>query len=1103
MITSQRFQQLLGQFEIAELFNEMGWDNPRLNEQSVEVEDMAFQLVPVAQKRGVFVFLCSPDPSGSIPPRPIQMKIERQARKIAHEHLLVFTDTEKTTLTWLWVARSPDQPAVTRTHTWHKGTSGESLRQKLGAIVWSIEDEEAITLTDVTTGLRNAFDRDQISKQFYTRFKQEHEAFSAFIKGIDSATDKAWYGPLILNRLRFIYFIQRKGFLDGKTNYLREKLNEVRERKGGGNFHSFYRVFLRRLFHEALATPKHQRDAQFDKLVGSVPYLNGGLFDLHQLEEDNPAIDIPDDAFERLFEFFDAWDWHLDNRPLATGNEINPDVLGYIFEKYINQKQMGAYYTKEDITEYIAKNTIIPYLLDKARERCKVAFDGDESVWNLLQEDPDRYIYSALKTGVVDSEGELVPGEDLPHYVQVSLKDPSARMLNNHYNHGEAIFMTSTGERGTLPTETWREYVERRSRCLEIRGTLAAARAQSADQLITLNLDIRQFMQDIIDTSTGPQLLRAIWQAIVGRIPERSNETFRKGITILDPTCGSGAFLFAALNILEPLYEACLDRMEAFIEDAKKLGRKPESDFVRVLEEIGKHPSRSYYVYKTIILNNLYGVDIMAEAVEICKLRLFLKLVSQVDREQDLEPLPDMDFNIRTGNTLVGFSTKEDFDQSSDLASDHKKKVKIKARVADLADLFNRFREQQTIHGGRVTADQKRELREKLDDLSLELDHYLARDYGIDVDRPKDLMRWRENHNPLHWFSEFYEIMLHGGFDVVIGNPPYISSKKIKAYSILGYDTAGCTDIYAWCLERVTKIIHDGGRSGMIVPMSISFSKPFRQLRKVLYASYRSSWFSHFAKRPSMLFHGVQTRNVIHIGAIGHNTNETYTTKLHRWSTNARSELFNQIVYSRFLPNAWSCIPKAQGGPVLRAFEEISNSNRLKTILSRDPTPFPLYFKKIGYNWISFGEFIPPAYDENGSEIAQNQFGTAYMRDNEAKKLALLLLNGRIAFFYWILTGDDFHVTKTNIEEIPFNPTQISKGAKTSLLKLADKLSESMKGSITYMTMHNKKLGNFNANHYRAITDQSDRIFAEEFALTPVWDQIELLHSQVVRSAID
>ena len=65
--------------------------------------------------------------------------------------------------------------------------------------------------------------------------------------------------------------------------------------------------------------------------MGKVPFLNGGLFDVHDLERDNPEISIPDAAFERVFDFFDGYRWHLDERPYQEDNEINPDVLGYIF----------------------------------------------------------------------------------------------------------------------------------------------------------------------------------------------------------------------------------------------------------------------------------------------------------------------------------------------------------------------------------------------------------------------------------------------------------------------------------------------------------------------------------------------------------------------------------------------------------------------------------------------------------------------------------------------------------------------------------------------------------------------------------------------------
>src|SRR5207247_4797586 len=116
------------------------------------------------------------------------------------------------------------------------------------------------------------------------------------------------------------------------------------------------------------------------QLLGKVTYLNGGLFEVHELEQQNPDIEIPDQAFERLFDVFDEYAWHLDERPLRADNEINPDVLGYIFEKYINQKQMGAYYTKEDITSYIARNTIIPFLFDVAEKNCVIAFRSDGAV---------------------------------------------------------------------------------------------------------------------------------------------------------------------------------------------------------------------------------------------------------------------------------------------------------------------------------------------------------------------------------------------------------------------------------------------------------------------------------------------------------------------------------------------------------------------------------------------------------------------------------------------------------------------------------------------------------------------------------------------------
>jgi Protein of unknown function (DUF3800) len=222
----------------------------------------------------------------------------------------------------------------------------------------------------------------------------------------------------------------------------------------------------------------------------------------------------------------------------------------------------------------------------------------------------------------------------------------------------------------------------------------------------------------------------------------RSGQVTRD-VSVLDPTCGSGAFLFAALGILQPLYEACLDRMRAFVEDMERSGERQSAkkfeDFRVVLADIERHLNRDYFVLKSIVVNNLYGVDIMEEAVEICELRLFLKLVAQVENAAQLEPLADIDFNIRPGNTLVGFATLDDVKRS--LEKRHSATETIKAmpgfdesdqvkRIVEEAECVDRasrkFHEMQTQHGmnGREFATAKHELRQQLGSLAIQLDRY-------------------------------------------------------------------------------------------------------------------------------------------------------------------------------------------------------------------------------------------------------------------------------------------------------------------------------------------------------------------------------------------
>ena len=205
-------------------------------------------------------------------------------------------------------------------------------------------------------------------------------------------------------------------------------------------------------------------------------------------------------------------------------------------------------------------------------------------------------------------------------------------------------------------------------------------------------------------------------------------------VSVLDPTCGSGAFLFAALNILKPLYEACLQRMRGFLEDLEAAGLhhpKKFEDFKSIIQESQRHPRQDYFILKAIIVNNLFGVDIMEEAVEICKLRLFLKLVAQVDSQDRIEPLPDIDFNIRAGNTLVGYARYEDVERTVKGKldfGDSMSRIEDKAKTLDAAVAV--FRKQQTELDGTVTTEDKAQLNRRFNALEEELNDYLSGEYG-------------------------------------------------------------------------------------------------------------------------------------------------------------------------------------------------------------------------------------------------------------------------------------------------------------------------------------------------------------------------------------
>ena len=1064
----------LKKFDFSSLFTqELGWDSPP-SDVKLSLGGRQYPLRAVAQKRGLVVYQWSAPPDEPIPDSTLGRKIDRELTKLTREHVIIFSDAARSTQVWQWVKCDDGVPRACRRHTYHVSQPGESFVQKLEKLFVSLDEEQDFSIVDAAGRVRAAFDVERVTKRFFERFQAEHEAFLGFVKGIREQGDREWYASLMLNRLMFIYFIQKRRFLDGDVDYLRNRLARVKLLRGKDKFHSFYRQFLLRLFHEGLGKPPHERETDLEDLLGDVPYLNGGLFDQHELERANPDLEIADRAFERVFAFFEEFDWTLEPRSPAfyaanprAREEINPDILGYIFEKYINQKEMGAYYTKEDITDYIAKNTIIPFLLDAARKDCAVAFGADRPLWRLLQETPDAYLYKAIRDGVIDDGGQVIP---LPDEIAAGLDDVSRR--DGWNRPAEAPF--------ALPTETWREHVARRRRCLELREKLAAGGVNEINDLVTYNLDIRRFALDAVENCEGPEFLRAFYRAV-------------EHVSVLDPTCGSGAFLFAALNVLEPLYEACLDRMREFVDDADTSGAKRRkeavADFRQILDRVASHPSREYFIHKSIVVNNLYGVDLMEEAVEICKLRLFLKLVAQVDNVRRLEQLPDIDFNIRAGNTLVGFTSLEEIRKSQEgkLAFSSGEIAKIEVQAAGVDRQFKRFRALQTngehdANGASEIAAAKSALRGIQAELAQQLDEYLAGEYGIDAGDKKEAKRfreWRESHRPFHWFVDFYGVLRGGGFDAIIGNPPYVELSDVRSqYSVKGLSLTSTGNLYSLCVERCRPLLHSSGRFGVITPISAVSTPRMLPLMRFVTTGFSCLYAANFAVRPGKLFTGVDMNLTI---LLGHQPNgeqaehRIFSTQYNRWQEPARGVLFETL---RYAPTAFgeemSSLPKmgsAEAGAILAGMMKLP---RLGSLVAAPSGHETVYYH-------SGGRYFRKCLREKLS--------------NEYKELrlpkgwgdaVLCLLSSSLYYWFWIAISDCYHVTKRDVGFMPFPESLAS---DPSLHRLAERLLEDLWANArtrqrSRANGERREEVNFDVAKSKSLVDEIDAALARHYGFT-------------------
>lgn len=1061
-----RVRDYLRTFDFKRLFvNELGWDRLVSAPIRVSANDGQISVTPIAEKRGMTIFLAGPDNTGGIPDRQTRRQIEKALTSAAYEHVTIFVDSQQPKQVWQWVRRVSGQPVAFRETWFLPGANGEALVQKILSIEFQLQEELGLTLTQVEERVRVAFDLDRVTKRFYEVFKDEREAFLKSVHGFRTEDDQAWYASVMINRLMFVYFIQKKHFLDGDPNYLTTRLVACRKAWGRDKFHSFYRHFLLRLFHEGLG--RVDRSPELDELLGRVPYLNGGLFEIHALEERNADIQIADEAFERIFSFFDRYQWHLEDRPLTNDYEINPDVLGYIFEKYINQKELGAYYTGKDITDYIGCSTIVPYILDRLEVESPEALSGRGGIWDSVSSRPERYFFR---------DGSHGSAEPYPSQVTAGLANPEDRTAWNSLAPPSAA----------VAGETWRDVVYRHRHYAAFLTEAAARQLASSSAAIRWNLDLRRLLIDHIEETEDPRTVAAILSII-------------QRLSILDPTCGSGAFLFSALNLIQDLYEGCLSRMESFLAENEagqgSIDAKTIEFFKTELARIAEHPNRRYYVLKSSIVSNLFGVDIMEEAAEICKLRLFLKIIAQVERPEHIEALPDIDFNIRVGNTLVGYTKLEEVRESLRIArkgqarlvseDDERAITRIEEKALLAEKAFSRFRGVQTQRG--VAPEEisraKRDLERTLGPLEIELNRSLAADYGVDPSDEAAFGRWSTRNHPFHWLVDFYGIMRKGGFDIIIGNPPYLEAGEV-GYEPRGLVTLDSRAIHAMCVERAVHLLNDRGITSMIVPLSIVSTQRMTSVQRIL-ENARTTFYANFSWRPGKLFDGVNRALTIFV-ALPSPELRTYSTNYRKWASENRPSLMHQITYAEVPRNrdvAW--VPKLSSQLEGSLLEKMRS---LKKPLGRFKAKAKsgIYYRTTGgLYWKVFTDFAP-GFKLNGNAGHSTRETMYPMRNRDLVVPGIALLSSDLFWWWYTVTSNCRDLNPSDLDGFPV-PDGVLVDKELSLL--GREYLDHIKSHSTWLTRVQKQTGttqtqSFKIQESKGVIDKIDRRLGDLYGLS-------------------
>ena len=324
----------------------------------------------LATREGVQVVAVQFPDKDRLRTRDIRTALKSLGQTLTGEILLAATDAAHSRIDFVY-PDSKDGRNVLRRMVVRRDEPRRTVSQQIAGIFDSIERGDPLT-----TALSRAYDVEAVTRQFFVEYRRAFDRVMELVEGIPVEDERRLFCQTLFNRLMFLYFLQRKGWLtfNEDTEYL-EALWASHDPE-----ENFYDVRLKLLFFTALSNAESRApdvDDYTDHLIGRVPFLNGGLFEEKEIDK-RPGVVVPDEAIGLILnQLFRKFNFTIqESAPYDVEVAVDPEMLGKVFEGLVTGRdKAGSYYTPRPVVSFMCCEALKRYLGD------------DPSVAKLIDED--------------------------------------------------------------------------------------------------------------------------------------------------------------------------------------------------------------------------------------------------------------------------------------------------------------------------------------------------------------------------------------------------------------------------------------------------------------------------------------------------------------------------------------------------------------------------------------------------------------------------------------------------------------------------------------------------------------------------------------------